>query len=82
MIEGLLNIGFGNVVVKSRVIAIIQPDSLPIKKLKKAKEAENQVIDATSGKRTRAIIVTDSDHYILSAISVDTLIARFNQTGE
>ena len=75
----LLNIGFGNVVAKERVIAIVQPNSLPIKKLLKAKEENRRLIDATSGKRTRSIIITDSDHFILSAISVDTLMSRYNE---
>ncbi|GAB4189599.1 MAG: DUF370 domain-containing protein [Calditrichia bacterium] len=72
----ILNIGFNNIVSKNRVIAIVQPDSLPIRKLRKNAEEIGKLIDATQGKRTKAIIVTDSDHVILSAISVETLIQR------
>jgi hypothetical protein len=72
----ILNIGFNNIVSKNRIIAIVQPDSLPIRKLRKNAEENGKLIDATQGKRTKAIIVTDSDHVILSAISVETLIQR------
>lgn len=72
----ILNIGFNNIVSKNRIIAIVQPDSLPIRKLRKNAEESGKLIDATQGKRTKAIIVTDSDHVILSAISVETLIQR------
>ena len=75
----VLNIGFNNIVSKSRIISIVQPDSLPIRKLRKNADENGKLVDATQGKRTKAIIVTDSDHIILSAISVETLIQRMQQ---
>lgn len=76
-IHGLLNIGFGNVVSSSRVIAIVAPDSLPIKRLREEAEDSGKLIDATQGRKTRALIVTDSGHIILSALQVETIIQRF-----
>ncbi|MFZ2956065.1 MAG: DUF370 domain-containing protein [Candidatus Ozemobacteraceae bacterium] len=72
----LLNIGFGNVVVASRVIAIVSPGSAPIKRLKEDARDAGKLIDATYGRKTRAIIVTDSDHVVLSAINPDTAALR------
>ncbi len=76
--KGLINIGFGNVVSASRVVAIINPDSAPMKRLKDEARESGRLIDATQGRRTRAIIVTDSNHIILSAIQVETVTSRFN----
>ncbi len=72
----ILNVGFNNIVSKNRIISIVQADSLPMRKLRKAAEENGKLIDATQGKRTKAIIITDSDHVILSAISVETLVQR------
>jgi len=73
----LINIGFGNIVSANRVIAIISPDSAPIKRvISEAKDA-NRLIDATYGRRTRAVIITDSNHVILSAIQPETVANRF-----
>jgi len=60
----LLNVGFGNVVVADRVIAVVSPSSAPIKRLKETAKKEGKLIDATQGRRTRSIIVTDSDHIL------------------
>jgi extracellular matrix regulatory protein A len=77
MEQALLNIGFGNTVVGDRVVAILSPNSSPMKRLKdEAKEARS-LIDATHGRKTRAIIITDSNHVILSAIQAETLSSRF-----
>ncbi len=73
-----ISVGFGNVVAASRVIAIVNPGSSPIKKLKEEAKARGKVIDATEGRRTRALIVTDSDHVILSAIQVETIAQRMS----
>jgi len=73
----LINIGFGNTVVASRVIAILSPASAPIKRLKEDAKEERKLIDATQGRRTRAVIVTDSDHIILSAVQTETISQRF-----
>lgn len=73
----LVNIGFGNVVAASRVIAVITPGSSPMKRLREEARKTGKLIDATEGRRTRSIIVTDSDHIILSAIQAETITQRF-----
>ena len=73
----LLNIGFGNMVVTGRVVAIIAPGSAPMKRLKEDAREERKLIDATQGRRTRSVIITDSNHVILSANQPDTISQRF-----
>ena len=73
----LINIGFGNVVSASRVIAIVDPGSSPMKRLREEAGQRGKIVDATQGRKTRAIIVTDSDHVILSALQVETITQRF-----
>ena len=73
----LINIGFGNVVSASRVIAIVAPGSSPMKRMRDEAGERGKLIDATQGRKTRAIIVTDSDHIILSALQVETITQRF-----
>ena len=75
----LLNIGFGNVVSASHVIAIVAPGSSPIKRLREEAVERGKLVDATQGRKTRAIIVTDSDHLILSALQVETLTQRCSE---
>ena len=75
--QGLLNIGFGNFVVNSRVVAIVSPASSPMRRLREDARQENRLIDATQGRKTRSIIITDSNHVILSAIQAETLSSRF-----
>ena len=72
----LLNIGFGNVVASDRVVAIITPGSAPVKRLKDHARDTGKLVDATQGRRTRAVIVTDSDHVILSAVAAETITQR------
>ena len=72
----LLNIGFGNVVASDRVVAIITPGSAPVKRLKDHARDTGKLVDATQGRRTRAVIVTDSDHVILSAVAAETITSR------
>jgi regulator of extracellular matrix RemA (YlzA/DUF370 family) len=72
----LLNVGFGNVVVATRVIAIVSPSSAPMRRLKDHARDLGKLIDASQGRKTRSIIVTDSDHLILSGIQPDTLAQR------
>jgi regulator of extracellular matrix RemA (YlzA/DUF370 family) len=72
----ILNVGFGNVVVASRVVAIVSPNSAPMRRLKDHAKDLGKLIDASQGRKTRAIIVTDSDHVILSGIQPDTLAQR------
>jgi len=73
----LVNIGFGNVVVSGRVVAIVAPGSAPMKRLKEEARERGKLVDATQGRRTRSIIITDSDHVILSAIQAETITQRF-----
>ncbi len=72
----LINIGFGNIVSGERVVAMVSPDSAPIKRIMQDARDKGMLIDATCGRRTRAVIVTDSDHVILSAIQTETIAGR------
>lgn len=74
----LVNIGFGNVVSAGRVVAVVNPGSSPIKKLREEARQRGKLIDATEGKKIRSIIITDSDHIILSAIQVETIVQRIS----
>lgn len=73
----LVNIGFGNVISASRVIAIVTPGSSPMKRLRDEAKKRGKLIDATEGRRTRSIIIMDSDHIILSALQPETITQRF-----
>lgn len=75
--SGLINIGFGNVVSASRIIAIVAPGSSPIKRMREEARERGKLVDATQGRKTRAIIITDSDHIILSALQAETITQRF-----
>ena len=77
MEKKLLNIGFGNMVVAERVVGIISPNSSPMKRLKDEARKERHLVDATQGRRTRAIIVMNSNHIVLSAIQFETISQRF-----
>lgn len=78
MEERLINIGFGNMVAVHRVVAVLMPNSAPGKRLREEARKNNLLLDATHGRKTRSIIVTDSNHVILSAVHVETLAQRFN----
>lgn len=82
MINSLVNIGYGNMVMASKVVAVLTPDSAPMRRLKDEAKEQKMLIDATQGRKTRAIIITDSDHVILSAVQVETLMQRFAGGGE
>ncbi|AFW95508.1 DUF370 domain-containing protein [Dolichospermum sp. UHCC 0684] len=73
----LINIGFGNIVSANRVVAIVSPESAPIKRIITDARDRGQLVDATYGRRTRAVIITDSSHVILSAIQPETVANRF-----
>ena len=73
----LVNIGFGNIVSAARVIAVVAPGSSPIKRMREEAGERGKLVDATQGRKTRAIIITDSDHVILSALQVETITQRF-----
>jgi regulator of extracellular matrix RemA (YlzA/DUF370 family) len=77
----LFNIGYGNLVAASRVIAIVSPQAAPMKRLRAEASKNGKLIDATQGRRTRCIIVTDSDHVILSAINPETIASRLDPGG-
>ena len=77
----MLNIGYGNLVIASRVIAVVSPQSSPMRRLREEASERGKLVDATQGRRTRSIIVTDSDHVILSAINPDTVAARYVHEG-
>ncbi len=73
----LVNIGFGNMVAGAKVVAILTPGSAPIKRLREEARERGKLVDATEGRRTRSILVTDSDHVILSALQAETITQRF-----
>lgn len=73
----LLNLGFGNTVVAEKVVAILSPSSSPMKRVKDEAKEEKRLIDVTHGRKTRSVIVTESNHVILSAIQAETLSGRF-----
>ena len=82
MEQSLLNIGFGSSVVLERVVAIVSPNSAPMKRLKDEAKEENRLVDATYGRRTRSIIVMDSNHIVLSAIQAETMSQRYTNLKE
>jgi len=74
----LINVGYGNFISSSRIIAIVGPDSAPVKRMVQEAKEERRAIDATYGRRTRAVIISDSDHVILSAVQPETIAHRFD----
>ena len=78
----LINIGFGNVVAANRLVAIVSPESAPIKRIVQDARERGTLIDATAGRRTRAVLVTDSEHVILSAVQPETVAARFTGASQ
>ncbi|WP_105618114.1 extracellular matrix/biofilm regulator RemA [Vallitalea okinawensis] len=74
----LINIGFGNIVAANRLIAIVSPESAPIKRIIQEAREKGMLIDATYGRRTRAVLIADSDHVILSAVQPETVAHRLN----
>ena len=75
----LLNVGFDNAVVVEHIVAIVSADPSPIKRLREAASRHQKLIDATNGRRTRAVIVTDSDHVVLSSLQPSTLAQRLQE---
>jgi len=82
LIPVIVNIGFGNVVSAARIIAVVTPGSSPMKRLRDEAKKRGKLIDATEGRRTRSIIVTDSDHVILSALQAETITQRLIEVKE
>lgn len=78
----LINIGFGNMISASRVIAIVSPESAPVKRIVQDSRAKGNLVDATYGRRSRAVIITDSGHIVLSALSPETVANRLENKEE
>ena len=81
MDPSLLSIGYGNFLISKRVIAVISPFSAPVRRLREDAREEKRLIDATQGRKTRSIIITDSNHVIMSAVNSDTIAERFSPEG-
>ena len=77
-----INVGFGNVVAADRIVAIVSPESAPIKRLMQDAKSEGRVIDASCGRKTRAVIITDSGHVIFSAIQSETVANRLESESD
>lgn len=77
----LINIGYGNMVSAERIVTIVSPESAPIKRLVQEARDEGRAIDATYGRKTRAVLIMDSGHVILSSLITDTVAARINESG-
>ena len=77
----MLNIGYGNLVLAARVVAVVSPQSSPMRRLREEASSRGKLVDATQGRRTRSVIITDSDHVILSAINPDTIASRLSESG-
>lgn len=80
--QNLLNIGFGGSVVADRIVAIVAPNSSPMKRLKDEAKEEKRLVDATYGRKTRSMILLDSNHLVLSAIQAETLSQRYGALKE
>ena len=74
----LINIGFGNIVSANRIVAIVSPESAPIKRIIQESREKGLLVDATYGRRTRSVIITDSEHVVLSAVQPETVAHRLN----
>ncbi len=74
----LINIGFGNMVLASRVVAVVSPDSAPIKRIVQNSKENGSLIDASYGRKTKSVIITDSNHIVLSALHPETIASRLN----
>ena len=78
----LINIGFGNAVNADRILAVAGPESAPIKRIVQEAKEQKMLIDATQGRKTRAVIITDSNHVILTYLQAETIRARFNDDSD
>ena len=75
----VINVGFNNIVLRDRVVAVVAPDAAPIKRMREEARRSRKLIDATNGRRTRAVIITDSDHVILSSTQPETIAQRISE---
>lgn len=80
--DRLINIGFGNYVLAGRIVGIVNPTSSPMKRLREDARSEGRLLDATQGRKTRSILITDSNHIVLSSIQPETIRQRFLQGEE
>ena len=78
MASSVLNVGFDNAVLAARVVAVVAADPSPIKRLREAALRHGKLVDATNGRRTRTVIMTDSDHVVLSSLQPETVVQRLN----
>lgn len=78
----LINIGYGNMISSSRIVAIVSPDAAPIKRMIQDAREKGFLIDASCGRKTKAVIITDSDHIVLSAVQPETVAHRVNDTKD
>ena len=78
----LLNLGFGTFVVAARVVAVVNPSSSPMRRLREDAKQNGRLIDATQGRKTRSLVITDSNHVILSAVQAETMRQRFQEEDE
>ncbi len=76
MTAALLNVGFDNAVAAGRIVAVVSADPSPIKRLREAADRRQKLVDATNGRRTRTVIITDSDHVVLSSLQPETIVQR------
>jgi len=81
-IPKLLNIGYGNMLLAARVVAVVSSQSAPMRRLREEAGERGKLIDATQGRRTRSVVITDSDHIVLSAVNPETLTSRLLPGGE
>ncbi len=75
-----INIGYGNMVAVERVVTLVSPDSAPVKRLIQDAKDDGRIIDVTCGRKTRAVVITDSEHVILSALQTETIANRLNNS--
>lgn len=78
----LINIGFGNMIATNRLVAVVSPDSAPIKRMVQEAKEKGSCIDATYGRRTRAVLIMDSDHVVLSSILPETIVGRIDERDD
>lgn len=78
----LINLGFNNMILDERIVAVVSPDSAPAKRTVAEAKDSGRIIDCTGGRRTKSVIITDSDHVVLSALSAETLSSRMNDEDE
>lgn len=78
----LINIGFGNLVSSDKIVAVVAPDSAPVKRIVQEAKSEGQLIDATCGRKCKSVLITDNNHVVLSAISCETIQNRCDESEE